>query len=100
LLSYDAFSILSDHLNRSYINNPLSSDPTLVHHVVHNQENWALKLSVFSSRMEHVTGQLNYWTDLMTRWRAGWIVGSEQKAHGKMAAYSRSRTLPCLTTIR
>jgi Integrase core domain/Integrase zinc binding domain len=36
--------------------------------------------------MEHVMGELNYWTDLMTRWGVGWISGSENKAHGKMVS--------------
>jgi hypothetical protein len=36
--------------------------------------------------MEHVMGQLNYWTYLMTRWAVGWVAGSENKAHGKMAS--------------
>jgi hypothetical protein len=36
--------------------------------------------------MEHVMGELNYWTDLMTRWGVEWIAGSEHKAHGKMAS--------------
>jgi hypothetical protein len=36
--------------------------------------------------MEHVMGELNYWTDLMTIWGVGWIAGSENKAHGKMAS--------------
>jgi hypothetical protein len=30
-------------------------------------------------------GELNYYTDLMTRWGVGWIAGSEHKKHGKMA---------------
>jgi hypothetical protein len=85
LLSHDEFSILSDHLNLTYIYNPHSADPTLARHVVHKLQRWALKMSVFSYRMEHVMGELNYWTDLMTRWGVGWIAGSENKAHGKMA---------------
>jgi hypothetical protein len=36
--------------------------------------------------MEHVMGELNYRKDLMTRWGVGWIAGSENKAHGKMAS--------------
>jgi hypothetical protein len=36
--------------------------------------------------MEHVMGELKYWTDLMTRWGVGWVAGSENKAHGKMAS--------------
>jgi hypothetical protein len=69
LLSHDEFSILSDHLNLTYIYSPLSADPTLARHVVHKLQRWALKTSVFTYRMEHVMGELNYyWTDLMTRW--------------------------------
>jgi hypothetical protein len=86
LLSHDEFSILSDHLNLTYIYNPLSEDPSLARHVVHKLQRWALKMSVFSYRMEHVMGELNYWTDIMKRWRVGWVAGSENKAHGKMAS--------------
>jgi hypothetical protein len=35
--------------------------------------------------MEHVMGNHNYWTDFRTRWGVGWVAGSENKAHGKMA---------------
>jgi hypothetical protein len=31
-------------------------------------------------------GNLNHWIDLMTRWGVGWVAGSENKAHGKMAS--------------
>jgi RNase H-like domain found in reverse transcriptase len=86
LLSHDEFSILSDHLKLTHIYNPLSADPTLARHVVHKLQRWALKMSVFSYRMEHVTGELNYWTEIMTRWGVGWIAGREHKAHGKIAS--------------
>jgi hypothetical protein len=86
LLSHDEFSILSDHLNLTYIYNPLSADPTLARHVLHKLQRWALKMSVLSYRMEHVMSELNYWTDLMTRWGVRWVAGSEDKAHGKMAS--------------
>jgi hypothetical protein len=87
LLSHDEFSILSyDHLNLTYIYNPLSADPTLARHVGHKLQRWALKMSVFSYSMEHVMGELNYWSDLMTRWGVGWIPGSEHNAHGKIAS--------------
>jgi hypothetical protein len=80
LLSHDEFSILSDHLNLTYIYNPLAANPYRV------MLRWALKMSVFSYRMEHVMGELNYWTDLMTRWGIGWILGSRHKALGKMVS--------------
>jgi hypothetical protein len=71
LLSHDKFLILSDHLNLTYIQNPRSEVSTLARHVVHKLQRWALKMSVFSYRMEHVMGELKYWTDLMTRWGVG-----------------------------
>jgi hypothetical protein len=80
-LSHDEFSILSDHLNLTYIYIPLSAEPTLARNYVHKLQLWALKMSVYSYRMEHVMGKLNYWTDLMTRWGVGWNEGSENKAH-------------------
>jgi hypothetical protein len=86
LLSHDEFSILSDHLNLAYIYNPLSADSTLARHVLHKLQRWALKMVVFSYRMEHVMGELKYWTYLMTRWGVGWVAGSESKSHGKMAS--------------
>jgi hypothetical protein len=86
LLTHDEFSILSDHLNLTYIYNPLSADPTLARHVLHKLQRWPLKMSVFSCRMEHVMGELNYWTELMMGWGVGWVAGSENKAHGKMSS--------------
>jgi RNase H-like domain found in reverse transcriptase/Reverse transcriptase (RNA-dependent DNA polymerase) len=67
LLSHDKFSILSDHLKLTYICNPLSADPTPARHVVHKLQRWTLKMSVFSYRMVHVMGELNYWKYLMER---------------------------------
>jgi hypothetical protein len=86
LLSHDEFSILSDHLNLTYIENPLSADPTRAGHVVQKLQRWELKMSVFSYRTENVVGNLNCLTDLMKKWKVGWIAGSEHKANGKMAS--------------
>jgi hypothetical protein len=51
-------------------------------------------MSVFSYRMEHVITELKYLTDLMTRWRVGWVAGSENKAHGKGASLFAQ---PCIS---
>jgi hypothetical protein len=67
LLSHDEFSILSDHLNPTYIYNSISADPTLARLAEDKLQRLALKMSVFSCRMELVMSELNYWTDLMTR---------------------------------
>jgi hypothetical protein len=87
LLSHDEFSIKmrADHLLLTYIYNPLSADPTLARHGVHKLQRWALKMSVFLYSVEPVMGEFNYWTDIMTGWRVGWIADSEHKAHDKMA---------------
>jgi RNase H-like domain found in reverse transcriptase len=47
LLSHDELSIVSDHLNLTYIYNTLSADPALARHVVQKLQRWALKMSVF-----------------------------------------------------
>jgi hypothetical protein len=60
LLSHDEFSILSDHLNLTYIYHPLSADPAFARHVVHKLERWPLKMPVFSYCIEHAMGNLNY----------------------------------------
>jgi hypothetical protein len=88
LLSHDEFSILSHHHNLVYVLNPLSADNTLARHVVHKLQRLTLKMSVYLYCMEHEMGELNYWTDLMTRREVKWIAGSENKAHGKMASLS------------
>jgi hypothetical protein len=36
-------------------------------------------------------GELNYWTDLMTRWGVRRIADSDRKAHGKMASLIAQR---------
>jgi RNase H-like domain found in reverse transcriptase len=60
LLIPSEFSILSDHLNLIYVYIPLSVDPALARQVVHKLQRWALKMSVFAYRMEHVTGEVNF----------------------------------------
>jgi Integrase zinc binding domain len=64
----------------------MSIDNTTARHVLHKLQCWALKLSVFSYRIEHVAGEFSYWMDLMTRWGVGWIAGSESKARSKLAS--------------
>jgi RNase H-like domain found in reverse transcriptase len=58
LLNHGEFSILSDHLNLTYIYNPLSADPTLARHIAHKLQRWALKMSVLFYRTEHVWARL------------------------------------------
>jgi hypothetical protein len=70
LLSAEQFSILSDHSKIKYMYAPLSLDPSLARHTVSKIPRWALKLATYNYRIEHIAGELNVWTDLLTRWGA------------------------------
>jgi hypothetical protein len=82
----------TDHVNLTYFYYHLSADPTLPRHVVDKLKRWALKMSVFLCRIEHVMSDLNYWQELMTTWGVGRLTVRDPKAHGKIASYFRSRT--------
>jgi hypothetical protein len=49
---------------------PLSLDPSLARHTVSKIQLWALKLATYNYRIEHIAGELNVWTDLLSRWEA------------------------------
>jgi hypothetical protein len=70
LLAAEQFSILSDHFNLKYMYAPLSLDPFLARHTVRKIQRWALKLAAYNYRIEHIAGELNVWTGLLTRWGA------------------------------
>jgi hypothetical protein len=70
LLAFEQFSILSDHFNLKHMYAPLSLDPSLARHAVSKIQRWALKLATYNYRIEHIAGELNVWTDLLTRWGA------------------------------
>jgi hypothetical protein len=48
----------------------LSLDPSLARHTVSKIQRWVLKLATYNYRIEHIAGDLNVWTDLLTRWGA------------------------------
>jgi hypothetical protein len=74
-------SILSDHLH-PHIFIILSLQTLLSRVMLYTSYNAGhSRCQCFSYRMEHMMGELNYWTDLMTRWGVEWIAGSENKAH-------------------
>jgi hypothetical protein len=49
---------------------PFSLDPSLARHTVSKIQRWALKLATYNYRIEHIAGELNLWTDLLTKWGA------------------------------
>jgi RNase H-like domain found in reverse transcriptase len=68
LLAAEQFSILSDHLNLKYMYAPLTLDPSLARHTVRKIQRWALKLATYNYRIEDIAGELDVWTELLTRW--------------------------------
>jgi hypothetical protein len=67
ILASEQFSILSDHFNLKYMYAPLYLDPSLARHTVSKIRRWALKLATYNYRIEHIAGELNVWTELLTR---------------------------------
>lgn len=65
-------SIFTDHRNLLFTFHPTALEPSLGRHKVFKVIRWALFLSVFSYRIEHVPGDLNIIADIMTRWMRGY----------------------------
>jgi hypothetical protein len=70
LLDAEQFYIVSDHFSLKYTYAPLSLDHSLARHTVSKIQRWALKLATFNYRIEHIAGELNVRTDLLTIWGA------------------------------
>ena len=64
--------IFTDHRNLLFVFNPLTMIPSLGRHTVLKVIRWALYLSSFQYRIEHVDGDSNLWPDMMTRWLQGY----------------------------
>lgn len=73
LLACDpAIRAFTDHRNLLFTFNPIAMEPSLGTHKVLKVIRWALFLSAFNYRIEHVPGYSNIWPDIMTRWMRGY----------------------------
>ena len=73
LLTCDSTTrIFTDHRNLLFTFNPIAMEPSLGRHKVLKVIRWALFLSGFNYRIEHVPGNTNIWSDIMTRWMQGY----------------------------
>ena len=72
LLCEDSTRIFTDHRNLLFVFNPVALEPYLGRHKVLKVVLWALFLSSFSYRIEHVAVNDNTWPDIMTRWMRGY----------------------------
>lgn len=64
--------VFTDHRNLLFTFNPVFMEPSLGRHKVLKVVRWALFLSSFNYRIEHVPGDVNVWPDIMTRWMRGY----------------------------
>lgn len=64
--------VFTDHRNLLFVFNPVAMEPSLGRHKVLKVVRWALYLSAFNYRIEHVSGPSNVWPDIMTRWMRGY----------------------------
>ena len=73
MLSCDVTTrVFTDHRNLLFAFNPAAIVPSLGRHKVLKVVRWALYLSAFTYRIEHVPGDSNTWPDIMTRWMRGY----------------------------
>eukprot|EP00171_Calliarthron_tuberculosum_P014571 IDg14571t1 len=61
------FSLFTDHKNNLYMLFPTRFNPNIARHIVHKIQRWALCLSEYNFTVEHVTGQLKTWAEILTR---------------------------------
>ena len=71
--------VFTDHRNLLFVFNPLAVEPFLGRHVVSKVQRWALYLSQFQYKIEHIAGKNNKMADIMTRWYKGYRRGSSLK---------------------
>lgn len=64
--------IFTDHRNLLFVFHPTAIERTLGRHKVLKVLRWALYLSSFTYRIEHVPGDQNVMADIMTRWLRGY----------------------------
>jgi hypothetical protein len=61
----DGFELFTDHRNLTYILNPDRDLNKINSDRLHR---WASQLMSFRYVIHHITGELNYWPDLLSRW--------------------------------
>lgn len=64
--------VFTDHRNLLFVFAPLALEPALGRHVVSKVQRWALFLSRFFYKIEHVKGDENVFADILTRWLKGY----------------------------
>jgi hypothetical protein len=70
LLRPEGFSLFTDHNNLVYGFNPYGFNVSIATHTAAKLICWALKISSYSYKIDHVTSLASIWSDLLTRWAA------------------------------
>ena len=63
--------LFTDHRNLLFAYSPLALKPDVGRHVITKVQRWAQYLSRFCYEVYHVSGEENYFADLLTRWAVG-----------------------------
>ena len=61
-------SLFTDHENPVYRFDPHGQKTSKSRHMANKLMRWALKLSGFRYFIEHVSGESNFWADILTLW--------------------------------
>ncbi|KAF0718358.1 Aste57867_1739 [Aphanomyces stellatus] len=62
------FRLFTDHRNLVYMFNPLGSNGNLAKYQADKLQRWALVMSTFPYTIECLPGDVNVWSDLLSRW--------------------------------
>ena len=62
--------LYTDHANLLHIFDPYGRNPGIARHTANKLMRWAIKLGGFRYVIEHLAGERNVWTDMLTRWGA------------------------------
>ena len=93
LFACDTTTVLfTDHRNLLFAFHPLAMEPSFGRHKVLKVVRWALFLSSFNYRIEHIPGDRNVMADILTRWMRGYR-GQLSKAK-RIAALNSNHSVP------
>ena len=83
----ESFILFTDHKNLTLIFHPVVVNPGIAKHTANKIERWAMQLSAFRYKINHISGDDSCWADFLSRWggATGGII------HGKLGALFHAR---------
>lgn len=62
------FVFFTEHENILYMTSPTCFQSNVPRHIAEKLQRWAIRLSEFIFLVEHILGENNTWSDMLTRW--------------------------------